>query len=234
MYHSKYDPNPLQDPGNGDGGDGGGQEVDPSKHLQVNWQSPQPLHTSPPPSPSSSSSAGDGGKDGGKDSAKDQPNQLIPKIPTPGDMEQWKLENFGPEWELVHVRPDDLLVHEQHILDAAKSLAAAFNALADTSEASLDAPFWGLGEGYLVTANHAGRSADGWEPYTQYTDSAVATRDFVRSLRSMQRAALQHAADCVTVSGGFIELLNASADAYAQSDQHSVFPDKASLPQDNG
>ncbi|MFF5076579.1 hypothetical protein ACFY36_05980 [Actinoplanes sp. NPDC000266] len=231
MYHSKYDTNPLQDPGNGDNG-GQGQDIDLSKHLQVNWQSPQPLHTSPPPSGSSSPSSGSA--DSPPKNADNQPNQLTPNIPTPGDMEQWKLENFGPEWDLVHVRPDDLLVHEQHILDAARGLAAAFNALADTSEASLEAPFWGLGEGYLSTANHAGRSADGWEPYTQYSDSAVATRDFVRALRGMQRAALQHAADCVTVSGGFIELLNATADAYAQSDQHSVFPDKSSLPQDNG
>jgi hypothetical protein len=234
-YKSLYDPNPLPDPGDGSRGASEPTEAAPSKSLAVNWASPQPLHTVTPP-PLGGGGNGKGGSNGGPDngdgdkSGGDQPNQLIPHIPTPGQLEQMKLYTHGPEWESVHVRPEDLLAYEQRVLDSAKALAQRFNALVADSEAKLSADFWGMGEGRTVTAGHStGKSVDSFEPHVEYTESAVATREFVRSLRMSQRAALQHAADTITLSGSFIELLNNTADAYGETDQYSVFPDKSSI-----
>jgi hypothetical protein len=239
-YRSPYDSNPLPDPGNGSPDTSAPPDIAPSRTLQVNWSGPQPLHTVTPAA--NNGGAGGGGLDDGGTGGPgqpDQPNQLIPKIPTMGQMHQQKLQAGGPEWETVHVRPEDLLAHEQSVLDRAKSLANRFNALVSEAESVLGAEFWGTEEGVNQTS-HAGvggrdrtqaDNAGGFQnsPHYTYTPSALSTREFLEALRMNQRGALQHAADAITMSGGFIELLNSTADLYASADQYSVFPNKATI-----
>jgi len=71
-------------------------------------------------------------------------------------------------------------------------------------------------------------SIDGTMAYV-YSDSALRPQEFLNRLQMKQRIALQHAADTVTLTGGFIAALNATADAYGEADRYSVSPDKSSI-----
>ncbi|RKR89412.1 hypothetical protein BDK92_3758 [Micromonospora pisi] len=244
-YRSIYDPNPLPDPGNGSPETAEPAQAALSKSLVVNWSAPQPLHTVTPSTGGGSADddlTGSGGKGDGKGGGGDDVNPLA-GVPTGSQLKQQLRQSHGPDYESVRVRPEDLLEHEQRLLDSAKVLAQTFNALVVDSEAKLGADFWGTEEGVNQTqhrvpgqnpqqADIAGAIDN--SPHYTYTPSALSTRKFLESLRMNQRTALQHVADTVTISGGYIELLNASADAYASGDQYSVFPDKSSVSKGQG
>ncbi|MEO3816507.1 hypothetical protein [Plantactinospora sp. B24E8] len=238
-YRSAYDPNPLPDPGDGTPDASSPPNVVPAKSLRVNWTGPQPLHTVVPDAKGGGAAGGDasGGGDGSGD-GPGTPGQSGSGDPGADQPDQQKLLSSGPEWESVHVRPEDLLAHEQTVLDRARSLADRFNALVADSEAKLGADFWGAEEGVNQIQRHVPgadrtqsdiRGAIENTPHYTYTSSALSTQKFLEALRMNQRGALQHAADAITMSGGYIELLNVTADAYASADQYSVFPDKSSI-----
>ncbi|MFJ6199226.1 hypothetical protein [Micromonospora sp. NPDC092111] len=241
-YRSLYDPNPLPDPGSGSQDLSSPPDVAPSKSLRVNWSSPQPLHTV---TAGGGKGGGNDGTDGGGGSSDggsaDGGGGSSGGGPDPAYRQ--KLESDGPEWESVHIRPEDLLAHEQSVLDRVKPLADRFNALVTESEAVLGADFWGTEEG-VNQIQRSGIAADRQRsdirgaiensPHYTYTPSAHSTRKFLEGLRMNQRAALQHAADAITMTGGFIELLNSTADAYASADQYSVFPNKSSIHKGQG
>jgi hypothetical protein len=243
MYISRYDWSPMPEPGNESADDADPKPVAQSKRLLVNWATPQPLHTYTAPPPKSGQS-GDGDQhdgnthnDGGTHDDGGDRNPLLKHIPTPGEVHGMILGLHGPYFESVHVRPEDLLAHEQNVLDLAKVLVDHFNTLVATSETAMTADWWGLEEGANQTQHHMpgqkdqdnGDFGDIYGPHYVYTNSALMTQKFVKSLQVNQRSALQHAADMVTLSGVFIELLNATADGYAQGDQACVFPDKSSI-----
>ncbi|MFI7608272.1 hypothetical protein ACIBTV_24425 [Micromonospora sp. NPDC049366] len=223
-YRSRYDTNPLPDPGDSFEEPPAGSELSPSKSLRVNWLTPQPLHTvtAGEKPPGGETNAGGEAENGGGTEGEDEPS----------------LDGHEPKWDAVQVRPEDLLAHEQLVLDEARKLAELFNRLVVDSEAVLGAEFWGTEEGTNQTQRYIPgssavqreRTAGYMGPHYVYTSSAQSTRKFLEGLRTSQRGALQHAANAITTTSGFIELLNATADLYATADQYSVFPDRSAIP----
>jgi hypothetical protein len=238
-HKSRYDIYPLPDPGDGKRDPADPPEIGASRHLQVNWMSPQPLHTVDPADRDRAGSGdGQGGGEGGGDGTGGGDG-------APGSAADDAAGSAEPpRWDAVKVRPEDVLSLEQLVLDEAKGLAERFNALVTESESVLTADFWGTEEGHNVVQNFVpGQSQNPLQrevmgathgAHYVYSTSAQSTRKFLEGLRMNQRAALQRGADAITMSGGFIEALNASADAYAAADQYSVFPDKSQISPEQG
>lgn len=200
---SRYDQQPLSNPKEQGGGGGGGTpHADASRRLQVNW------HWSRVPD--IDKEAGGGGRQN-----QDDPDEKY---------HTHEGESEKPVYDQVTVSTDDLVQMEQILLGAATGLAARFNALRDRSQAALDDPMWGLGEGSTIRTGQT-------ETFVP-SSSVWGTRQFLASLGSQQQSALQNAAHMITLSGTVIELLEKSVIAYAQMDRHSVFPDPATLDQD--
>lgn len=226
-YRSPYDTNPLPNP-NGSGESGGSSAGDAalSKNLRLNWKTYQALNIVPLDSDPPGETSGEGGEGGGK-----------------GGSEGSGENTAGGELtdHSIRVRPDELLDHEQHLLDRAGDLIAEFNTLVADSEAALDRDFWGQNEGvnqheFKAAGHQRGPDGDGLTtadpgPHYVYTRSALSTQEFLPQLRMNQRSALQHAADMITVTGGYVAALNQTAEAWANADLASVFPEKSEIPQ---
>jgi hypothetical protein len=213
-YNSLYDTNPLPNPADGPPSTSAPPApVGPSKQLLVDWLTPLPLDTPVPPNP--------GGSGGGSDT------------PPP-----------FPDHAEVSIKPAEILFAEQEVINGAINQAAAFNALADAAEATATDPMWGLNEGANASQHHAPGSGSSTNtqgeyqpdglPHYVYTDSALTTQQFVQSLVQNQRTALQYTANIMVVLGGYIELLQQTADAYAVADQFCVFPSKADVQKSAG
>lgn len=238
QYNSLYDTDPLPDPGSSSSDPPDPTPVDVAKQLSVQWSGPQPLHTVTPPPPSGSSGSGSGGGGSGSGSGDgSQPTDPLTSIA------QIVEQALGPTHQKVHVRPDDLLALEQRLLDLVRTLANDYNTLATGSEQAISEDWWGQEEGSNVIQHatpgetpqqHEQEAGIENTPHYVFTDSALSTQKFLAQLQMNQRSALQHAADIVTLTGGFIAVLNATADAYGEADQYSVFPDKSQISTGSG
>lgn len=236
-YTSRYDTSPLPDPGDGKGDDAPPQSVDLPKGLRVNWSGPQPLKTVTPAgpgggsggsgSPTGGSSSGggtgaDGSSGGGGGGGQTPPDQAQV-------YDQSILDMFGPQYPHIKVEPELLLNLEQPILDKAREVVAKFEEIRATSEAALDAGWWGMNQVSGGKTGSGGAMGSTMNVENAPTDDANAGKKFAEMLRPMQRSALQHTANMMTMSGTFVQLLNSTADTYASADQYSVFPDKSEI-----
>jgi hypothetical protein len=236
QYNSLYDLNPLPDPGSASSDPGEPAEAAVPKRLSVQWSGPQPLHTvTPPPLGSKGTNGGNGSGGSGTSGSGGHGGA--------GNGGDGKPPAGPPVHHKVHVRPDDLLVLEQRLLDLVTSLAANYNTLAANAEQATTEEWWGQEEGSNVVQHsfpgetpqqHLDNAGIENTPHYVYSDFALSAQKFLAQLRMNQRGALQHAADIVTLTGGFIAALNATADVYGQADQYSVFPDKSQLAQGGG
>jgi hypothetical protein len=241
-YVSLYDTNPLPNPTDGPAGPSTpSTPVAPSKQLWVDWTTVQPLHTVAPPVPSpstsgSSSSSGSGSGSSGSGSGG-----------SGGSSDGGSGGGSGPppfpDHATVSVMPAALLFSEQEIINGAISIAAIFNDLRNAAENTSSDPMWGMDEGANETQHLAPGSGSSTNPNAEnaptgthyvYTDSALSTQQFMQSLVPDQRGALQYTANAMVVLGGFIQLLQNTADVYASADQYSVFPGKAELQKSSG
>lgn len=234
-YNSLYDTNPLPNPADGPAASSAPPSaVPPSALLMVDWTTVQPLHTvvAPVPTTSGSSgpsgSSGSGGSSGGSGGSSGSGSDAPPPY---------------PDHAAVSVRPADILFSEQEILNGAMTQAVLFDTLWTAAEGTPADPMWGMDEGANETQHLAPGSGGSNNPQGEYaptgthyvyTDSALATQQFMQSLVPNQRSALQYTANAMVVLGGFIQLLQTTADAYASADQYSVFPSKAELQKSSG
>ncbi|MEU6206549.1 hypothetical protein ABZ814_23540 [Micromonospora musae] len=233
---SKYDKQPLPNPKDDPSGAGAPPEDHgPAKRLYMNWTTP---HTpKPPPASGGSSSAGGHGPAGsdspgtdGSDNADNDSNYVNPSpeglppegMPKPGT---------PPDYDRLEVETGGLAAYEQNILSAATSLVSEFNYLRDHALTILTDPMWGRGEGTWQVAhpNHQNIDNVDTQPFFLPSNSAVAAREFTRVIGPVQQNALQGAADLITLSGMFIEVLDATVSSYAQMDMLTTFPDPQDL-----
>jgi hypothetical protein len=239
-YNSLYDTNPLPNPADGPPGSSTPPgAVPPSKQLLVDWTTVQPLQTVVPSftrgsSSATSSSTGGSGSSGSSGSSGGSGGSS-------GDG-----SNAPPPWPTntaVSVKPADVLFSEQEIINGAINTAVMFNDLWSAAENTSGDPMWGMDEGANETQHLSPGSGSSSNPQAEYaptgthyvyTDSALTTQQFIQSLVPDQRSALQYTANAMVILGGFIQLLQFTADAYASADQYSVFPTKAELQQPSG
>lgn len=241
---SKYDdqrlPNPKDDPGDDAKVDDNG----PSKRLQMNWTAPNPPKTVAPPATSGGSEGSGGGSGGGGGSGPGGSKGGDGPPPPPDIDDSYQnpnpvgrlpagtpLINTPPEYDKLEVDTGGMTAYEQNILTAATNLVGQFNTLRDRSQSILDDPMWGKGEGHWHTQHpgHQGIDDADTTPHFVHTNSAIEADEFTKSIGPAQQGALQNTADMITLSGMFIEVLDASVSSYAQMDQLAVFPDPAKL-----
>ncbi|MEV4346913.1 hypothetical protein AB0J83_20850 [Actinoplanes sp. NPDC049596] len=235
---SKWDDQPLPNPADSkDGaGDSPGSAQGPSKRLQVNWVHP---HVPTVPDRHAGWAAGDGSgqKDsdgnyfgGGHGNAGGDSSSSSSSGSGSGSGTGVQ-PNGASEMDRLAVNTDALYAWEQTILDRASDLVAQFNSLRDRSQGALSEPMWGLGEGQWSHPQHHATDHDDVDPTPRWvpSESAHATRNFVKSIADAQQGALQLTADMMTLSGSFIEMLDGTISGYAQMDMLSVFPDPADL-----
>ncbi|MEU8821714.1 hypothetical protein [Actinoplanes sp. NPDC048796] len=219
---SKYDDQRLPNPKDGGGGDGegGDQPTVPSKRLQMNWTAP---HT---PQPPPKNTAGSGGGSSGGSSGADADSDGAFQNPGGGSG-----TGTAPDFDRLEVATDDLAAYEQNILTAAADLVSRFNALRDRSQTVLSEPIWGRGDGswYRARPNHQNIDNVDLMPGFLPSNTAGAARKFVQSIAAAQQNALGGAADKITISGMFIEVVDATLSSYAQMDMMSVSPDPHQL-----
>jgi len=217
---SKYDSQPLPNPKDAHG-EGGGDVpgTSPSKSLRMNWTTPR-TPTAPPPRGAGGSADSSGSADIDGDGTFQNP---IGGAGAGGSAQ--------PDFDRLEVATDDLSAYEQNILTAAADLVSRFNALRDRSQNVLDEPIWGHGEGdyFRPRPNHQNIDNVDLVPQFQPSNSAVAARDFTRSIGPAQQNALGGVANMITISGMFIEVLDATVSSYAQMDMMAVFPEPQEL-----
>ncbi|WP_127502260.1 hypothetical protein [Actinoplanes solisilvae] len=215
----------------------------PAKRLQMNWTTP---HVPAPPPAKTSTNGGTRGSGNG-DAGSGEAGRIDPdKVDL--DTAYWNPDMAGhisvitpltetpykdtpPDYDRIEVETDELSAYEQNLLTAASNLVNQFNSLRDRSQTVLQEPMWGRGEGHWYTPRGGKNNLDNIDMTPRFvpTDSAIAARDFTKSIGPSQQGTLQATADMITLSGLLIEVLDATVNSYAQMDMLAVFPDPQQL-----